>query len=464
MGDIMKKITVKSFMAAYVLVFLSLIFLTSTIHAQESEKERRNSAEDYMSPESVYHESGNWGENLTWELRDGVLTISGTGETPDYSWDTWLDSDYPDFMSDNELPWEMGDITEEITEVIIEPGVTGIGDGSFYHCGMTNLTLPDTVTHIDAWAFCECASLTAISGIGSVKEIGQGAFDGCRNLINIDLSGVHYIDEGAFRGCGLTDVVIPYGMKSISYETFAYCPRLTEVILPDSVKKIGRGAFTFCGLKTITLPETLETIGSQAFSYCRDLTEVIIPDSVLAMSSDAFSDCDNLKAVHISDKNKCYSVYEGAVLNKDKTELIFCPAGISGEYSVPESVISAEAGAFSGCSKLERIVIPEGLQEISREMFDGCSGLRSITIPAGVQEIGCWAFCGCSSLTQIYFAGDRPDFAVEDDVDGGSVDEIFNGVTATAYYPGDNPTWETPPDGNFRGGNITWVPLDDAGA
>ena len=89
-------------------------------------------------------EGGICGENLTWNLNNGVLTISGTGKMDDYN-------------SENSLPPWYG---KKVTSAVLEEGITDIGDDAFYRCeSLTSITLPDSVTEISDTAFNKCSNL-----------------------------------------------------------------------------------------------------------------------------------------------------------------------------------------------------------------------------------------------------------------------------------------------------------------
>ena len=72
---------------------------------------------------------------------------------------------------------------ENVKKVIIEDGVTEIGEWAFSHCtNLTNITIPNSVTSIGGCAFYECKSLKSINIPNSVTYIGDNAFEHCRNL------------------------------------------------------------------------------------------------------------------------------------------------------------------------------------------------------------------------------------------------------------------------------------------
>lgn len=168
--------------------------------------------------------SGTCGDDLTWTLdSDGLLTISGEGNMYNYS-------DY----GDERAPWYSS--RDSITEVIIENGVTSIGQCAFDSCiGLTSIDIPDSVTSIESWALNGCRCLMSITIPAGVTSIGSYAFYKCSEL---------------------TSITIPDGVASIEGRTFSECSSLKSITIPGSVTSIGESAFDGCtSLTTITLPE-----------------------------------------------------------------------------------------------------------------------------------------------------------------------------------------------------------------
>ena len=285
--------------------------------------------------------SGTTGD-CTWTLDGTKLTISGNGAIADrYS---------------ESLPWK-----ESITEVVIENGVTYVGNYAFYNCtSLTSITIPDSVTSIGGGVFSGCESLTSITIPNSVTFIDDGAFWDCTSLISITIpSSVTSIGDRAFRVCSsLTSITIPNGVTSIGECAFHGCSSLTSITIPDSVTSIGRYAFWECtSLTSITIPNSVTSIGEGAFSRCTSLTSITIPNSVTSMGWAAFSYCRSLTSI-----------------------------------TIPNSVTSIGDYAFSYCRSLTSITIPNSVTSIDYFAFSGCSSLTSITIPNGVTSIGDLAF------------------------------------------------------------------------
>ena len=182
-------------------------------------------------------------DNLTWKLyEDGKLTISGTGTMKDYDSDS-----NPSPIYNN----------SDVKEVVIEDGVTSIGNKAFDSCSsLTSITIPNSVTSIKAATFYGCTSLTSITIPDGVTSIGYATFTGCSSLTSITIpDSVTSIGYATFTGCSsLTSITIPDSVTSIGYATFAGCSSLTSITIPDSVTSIGESAFSNCSsLQTISL-------------------------------------------------------------------------------------------------------------------------------------------------------------------------------------------------------------------
>ena len=300
----------------------------------------------------------------TWTLDGTKLTISGNGAIADY-----------DFSKPS--PWE-----RSITEVVIENGVTSIGNGAFEGCrSLTSITIPSSVTSIGEGTFSGCLSLTSITIPNGVTSIGNGAFGGCRSL---------------------TSITIPSSVASIGDDAFRDCRSLTTITIPDSVTSIGEWAFSWCSsLTSITIPNSVTSIGNWAFEGCKSLTSITIPSSVTSIGDHAFAYCTSLTKIDVDSSNLNYCSYDNVLLTKDKAELIQCPGGKSGNYMVPSSVSKIHPQAFSYCTSLASITIPSSVTSIANGAFEGCSSLTTITIPNSVTSIGDVAFNQCESLTSI---------------------------------------------------------------
>ena len=321
-------------------------------------------------------------DSLTWTLvQDGTLTISGNGAVS-YS---------------NDAPWFP--YRKQITAVVLEPGITGVGDSAFSeYSSLTGVTIPESVTSIGASAFYECSNLTNVTIPESVMSIGDSAFYKCSGLTSVTISeGVTSIGASAFYECSnLINVTIPEGVTSIGTFAFSGCTSLTGVTIPESVTEIASGTFQSCtSLKSIIIPASVTSIGTDAFSGCSSLTSVTIPEGVTEIAGGTFYRCTGLESVSLpkgllSIASASYygdGAFEGCISLKN--------------IVIPASVTSIGTDAFSRCSSLTSVTIPEGVTSIGNYAFSNCSGLTSVTIPENVTSIGGSAFSGCTSLNNV---------------------------------------------------------------
>ncbi len=286
--------------------------------------------------------SGVCGENLTWtlDLITGVLTISGSGDMYSYT--------YPD-----NAPWYSN--VDSIKTVVINEGVTSIGDEAFRGCSnLTSINIPDGITWIGNWAFYECYSLIGVyitdisswCGIDFDDPYSNPLYSGADLYLNNSLvtdliipDSVTSIGDYAFYYCSsLTSIVILDSVTSIGYFAFSGCSSLTSITIPDSVTDIYDRAFDGCSsLTSVNIPGSVTWIGGWAFSGCSSLTSVTIPDSVTSIGYNAFYGCNALITVYYqgtqSDWDKI-TIGEG---NEDLTnaEIIFADHDTPAEPEVP---------------------------------------------------------------------------------------------------------------------------------
>ena len=368
--------------------------------------------------------SGMCGENAAYHFDGaGTLTISGKGAIHSKPYDGVYVS------------------AEDITTVVIQPGITSIDESVFVNCkNLTSVTIADTVTAIGKNAFSNCFSLTNITIPDSVTDIGEDAFYECKNLSAVTIgNSVASIGAYAFYECtALTNVNIPSSVTTIGNRAFGQCSSLASITIPNSVTNLGCSTFYRCtSLNSITLGNGITGIGESLFEFCTNLESITIPKSVTSIGPMAFFNCTGLTSVIIP--NGLESIGEGA--------FSVC-TGLT-RVVIPDSVTEIGNGVFSGCSGLTEINIPNGISKIGMEVFYGCKSLTSITIPASVTSIGDGALCRCENLDSIYFMGDAPKALANE----------FDGLTATAYYPCENNTWTKSVMQNY-GGTITWVPVN----
>ena len=318
--------------------------------------------------------------------------------------------------------------------------VTSIGDAAFSGCtGLTSVTIPNSVTSIGNQAFAGCTGLTSVEIPNSVTSIGEKAFAWCTGTLTVNCNipdassndkspfegssfsevsfgnDVAFIGDYAFYGCSsIITLSLPNSLESIGYEAFFCCTGLTSVTIPNSMTSIGNSAFVSCsGLTSIEIPNSVTSIGDYAFSGCSGLTSVTIPNSVTIIGGGAFFACTELTSVEIPNSVTSigsYAFYNTAWYSNKPDGLVYAgkvaymykgtmPANTS--IVLEEGTLVVADYAFSGCTGLTSVEIPNSVTNIGNYAFYGCTGLTSVTIPNSVTSIGGYAFQNCSGLRSV---------------------------------------------------------------
>lgn len=236
---------------------------------------------------------GAQGDNVKWTLdSDGTLTISGTGDMFNY------------YRERDIAPWYSNGKGEKIHTVIIEYGVTSVGNYAF-------------------------------------QEVSDPYYYG-------------------YRYPNLEEVTIANSVKTIGEYAFSDLASITNITIPDSVKTIGLCAFSDCTkLKTVNMGNSVETIDHRAFQNCPELTTLTIPASVTYIGQNICERCGKVN-YDVSPQNEYYSSQNGVLFNKDQTELIsYAKDKIQSNYNIPYGVKYIDNFAFCGCEQLSNITIPD---------------------------------------------------------------------------------------------------------
>jgi len=212
-----------------------------------------------------------------------------------------------------------------------------------------------------------------------VSNIANGAFYYSINLGGVTIPGsVTNIGDGAFVFCSnLTNATIGNGVTSIGNNAFYDCTSLTSVTIGTNVTSIGQAAFKRSHLTSVTIPNSVLSIGTGAFDGCFSLISVMIGTNVTSIGNNAFENCESLA-----------------------------------NLTIPNSVTNVEMQLFFDCHSLTNVTIGNSVTSIGTETFDACDSLINLVIPSGVTSIGDDPFVGCSSLMGIYFQGNAPSAGV----------------------------------------------------
>ncbi len=332
-------------------------------------------------------ESGTCGDNLTWTLSNGVLTISGTGNMYNYSYE-YLNDSYI-----TTAPWG----PKSFSSVIIEPTVTNIGDNAFYGCTrLKKVTIPESVTTIGACAFYGCTALTSVTIPDGVTSIGKDAFSYCTGL-----TSVYITDIAAW--CAISFNTSTSNPVFYAHNLYLNGGLVTELVIPDSVTSIGDNVFRNCtALTSVTIPKNVTSIGYAAFYQCTALTSVTMPDGVISIGEDAFYYCTSLTSVNITDiASWCaigFSNYGSNPLSYG-THNLYLNGELVTNLVIPDSVTSIGDWAFFHCSSLMSVTMSDSVTSIGYSAFANCNALTGVTIGNGVTSIGKYVFYYCDKMT-----------------------------------------------------------------
>ena len=223
-----------------------------------------------------------------------------------------------------------------LSSIVLPDSVTEIEKYAFFETGLRNIQLPEKLTLIGAYAFCNCKNLKQVQLPSQLKELGNGAFSSCENLAQIQLPAqLNKLGTDAFRNCTSLDKIdIPAGLTQIEPDTFCNTG-LTSVTLHEGLTKIEDGAFHDClKLKKIRIPKSVTDIGGLALGirYNRgNGAEEVIPggftvEGYTGSAAERYvkrlHQCENLYHVFFTDV-KFFSIggQTAAVTNISKTKI-----------------------------------------------------------------------------------------------------------------------------------------------
>ena len=353
---------------------------------------------------------GSDGKNLSWYLdADGVLTISGVGKMTDAS------------------PWK-DDL--RVTKVIIENGVTSIGNEAFYGCtNMTYVTMADSVLTIGKYSFYNCSKLSEIYFSSSITSIDSYCFSHC-GLKTIDLPNITKISPHCFYYSKLESIVIPDSVKTISGYAFDYSSKLTSVTLGHHVEIIEDYAFSRCDLRELNIPDNVTCVEDRAFFVNRNLERVNIGSGLQTLYEGAFDSCSDNLTITISPSNPNLKCYDGVIYNSDYSKIIWVNDARTTSLTFPKELVindniiyvlkdthiseflveegntsiksidgiiySYNVDKILKCpySYSEDVVIPDSVTIVGSYCFFNCDKLKSVTFNDNITEIGTWAFGG----------------------------------------------------------------------
>ena len=313
---------------------------------------------------------GNCGATATWSLNSSrVLTISGSGDMANYVYD--YDSQ----------PWNS--YKDNITSVVIESGVTSIGNWAFRDCtGLTSVTIPASVTSIGQSAFALCIGLASITVYSTSCTLGTQAFNNCASGLQIKVfSDLVDTYKGKENWSTYTDIITAIGGNCGATATWSLS---------------STGVLTISGSGAMT---DLVSKDDQPWKgYRTSITSVVIESGVTSIGDSAFEGCSGLTSITFAEGSHLTTIGVNAFYGCSNTNLK--------SIEIPASVTTIDNWAFMSCSYLESITIPASVTSIGNSAFESCSNLASVTVFSASCTLGTQAINGCTNLANIYVFSD----------------------------------------------------------
>ena len=294
-----------------------------------------------------------------------------------------------------------GCISLETLPISKNSSLKGIYSYAFAHSGLKEITIPETVVDIESYAFKGVKITNLVIPSTNAKQliIGIGAFEDCNYLETITLPfiGASYEDTniswfGYVFGAGsyeanntyvpesLKEVTIHEGITLIGYGAFYDLDKLEKINIPHSVNKIYRFAFVDCHAE-------YELTNEISFYVRNNERATTLDESFFGVTYDFNG---NIKGtLKIADGLKQISHF--ALMGQEKIEKIV----------IPESVEEILLYAFANCTNLEEINIPKNITVIDQSVFLNCINLKKMPVHENIEEIRSGAFSNCDSLTEV---------------------------------------------------------------
>ncbi|EDR21759.1 hypothetical protein EDI_255420 [Entamoeba dispar SAW760] len=247
-----------------------------------------------------------------------------------------------------------------------------------------------------------------------VKSLGYQCFKGCDRLTSINIpTTISKIGCNCFEGCtSLTSINIPTTISKLGSYCFKNCPSLKAIDIPTSISEIGDNCFYGChSLKSINIPTSVSEIGGYCFNGCLSLTSITIPSSISKIGCGRFYEWSSLTPINIG--NIKFISEERMFVNEPVLVSIKIPYDLEiingkniekkdiNEFIIPTTITKLGWNCFEGCTSLKSINIPSSIKEIGDRCFKNCSSLTSMNIPSSISKIGDGCFSECSSLKSI---------------------------------------------------------------
>ncbi len=299
-----------------------------------------------------------------------------------------------------------------LERVELPAGLESIGGGAFSGCTrLAEIHIPETVQRIGGAAFAGATRLAELVLSDAVEDVGEWCCDGCVSLRRVDLPGRLRCPANAFptvcewrrrNPVSLAEGTAGGGeCREIAPYAFAESSALVNLVLPETVERIGTGAFQRCpNVRSIRLPRNLKLIERNAFAFLLKLEEIEIPDGIAEIPQGCFWNCVSLRRVRLPFSLRTINRYA------------FRDCTMLEEIELPEGLATLVSGAFFGCRRLRRVTFPDSLKVLGSGdfltpdgkfpgTFEGCESLAEARLPDGLKFLGDHSFSNCTDLRRV---------------------------------------------------------------
>lgn len=298
--------------------------------------------------------------------------------------------------------------------------VTKIGYGVFDNDQtLKKVTIGDSVTYIDMYAFAMCKALTSVTMGKNVKVLRDYCFRYCNALTSIKLgNGVEVIGEGVFYNASkLSNVTMPSGIRYIGEHAF------NKIAAGGDLASLGTKDF-YLGKYLIKIGSKVSgkytvkdgTLGiAEAAAYgCASITELSVPNSVKSIGNKSFYNTTKLKTIKLGTGIEYIgeqAFNNGGYYNTSgnwKNDLLYidnylvaAKSDYSGTCNILPGTKVVAGGTFASCEGLTSVGIPDSVISIGEYAFNNCVSLTNITVGKGVKYIGKCAFRCCATAKNL---------------------------------------------------------------
>lgn len=350
--------------------------------------------------------------------------------------------DNPNFIFDeNRIIKYIG--KEKIVKV--PDGIEEIESSAFWdNQFVEEVILPESLKNMGGDTFYYCKNLRKINIPKNVVTMGNNPFAGCPSIVVHNESPYFVVESGVLFTADKQNLIycsvqgneieydIPEGVRIISKHAFYCCDRFEKITLPSSLEKMENNPFSGCsklslinnsksyyiqddviynGFKTavvgtlnkikskrLVILDGVKSINRNSFWNCKGIGTIVFPESLEDIGYNPFVECSN---IHFESKSPYFKVIDGVLYNKDCSKIICYPSWkANGIVHIPDSVITLERGAFSGCANMTGINL-HNVNIINKSCFTNCVSLENIYCSDLITYIGEWAFAYCKKLNLI---------------------------------------------------------------